>query len=142
VRAQVFPLCTRLISRCRYEEADGDKLLEASEKAVRDLEQQIVKLDDNITELQEEIAELRNNLASSDQRAQNIDNNIAFRKTEKQILELVVEIESIDLEEAARAKQQFDTKYKKAERERTENYGRVSSRRKVMRYRLTKQPIP
>jgi DNA repair protein RAD50 len=125
----VCPLsCGVLISILRYEEADGDKLLEASEKAVRDLEQQIAKLDDNIAELQEEIAKLRNDLASSDQRAQNIDNNIAFRKAEKQIKELIVEIESIDLEEAARAKQQFDTKYKKAERERTENYGRVSSK--------------
>lgn len=86
-------------------------------------------MDNEISELQQEIANLRNDLASSDQRAQNIDNNIAYRKAVKQIEELKVEIASIDLQEAARAKEQFDTKYKKAERERTENYGRVSRAR-------------
>lgn len=141
VCAKAFSFRPKLISHRRYEEADGDRLLEASENAVRDLEKQIAKLDDDISELQQAIADLRNDLASSDQRAQNIDNNIAFRKAEKQIQELVVEIESIDLEEAARAKQQFDTKYKKAERERTENYGRVSSKRKVISNRLIKQPL-
>ena len=109
----------------RYEHADGDKALEATEKAVRDLDHQIAQLDSDISDLQQEISNLRNDLASSGSRAQNIDNNIAFRKAVKQIQDLQKEIESIDLEEAARAKQQFDTKYQKAERERTENYGRV-----------------
>ncbi|GHJ86488.1 hypothetical protein NliqN6_2890 [Naganishia liquefaciens] len=109
----------------RYEDAEGDKSLEASEKAVRDLEHQIAQLDNDISDLQQEIANLRNDHASSDQRAQNIDNNIAFRTAIKQIKDLQTEIESIDLEEAARAKQQFDTKYQKAERERTELYGKL-----------------
>ena len=92
---------------------------------MRDLEHQIAQLDNDISDLQQEIANLRNDHASSDQRAQNIDNNIAFRTAIKQIKDLQTEIESIDLEEAARAKQQFDTKYQKAERERTELYGKV-----------------
>ncbi|KAI5452761.1 DNA repair protein rad50 [Naganishia albida] len=109
----------------RYEEANGDKLLEDCERAVRDLEKQLAQLDSDISDLQQEIADLRNDLASSDQRAQNIDNNILYRQAERQIQQLQVEIESIDLEEAARAKSQFDTKYKKAERERTETYAKL-----------------
>ncbi|KAJ9113857.1 hypothetical protein QFC19_000050 [Naganishia cerealis] len=109
----------------RYEDANGDELLSECEKAVRDLERQIGKLDGDISELQQEIASLRNDLSSSDQRAQNIDNNILYREAEHQIEQLKEEIEQIDLEEAARAKQQFDTKYQKAERERTETYGKL-----------------
>lgn len=90
------------------------------------MEKQIAELDSDISDLQQDIANLRNDLASSDQRAQNIDNNILYRQAERQIDQLQVEIESIDLEEAARAKSQFDTKYKRAERERTENYAKVS----------------
>lgn len=110
----------------RYEEANGDRLLEECERAVRDLEKQLAQLDSDISDLQQDIANLRNDLASSDQRAQNIDNNILYRNAERQIEQLRVEIEAIDLEEAARAKSQFDTKYKKAERERTENYAKAS----------------
>lgn len=90
------------------------------------MEKQLAQLDSDISDLQQDIANLRNDLASSDQRAQNIDNNILYRKAERQIGQLKVEIDAIDLEEAARAKSQFDTKYKKAERERTENYAKVS----------------
>ena len=109
----------------RYEDANGDKLLEDSEKLVRDLERQISQLDNEISDLQQEIAALRDDLSNSDQRAQNIDNNISYREAEQQIEQLKEEIDQIDLEEAARAKQQFDTKYQRAERERTETYAKV-----------------
>lgn len=92
---------------------------------MRELDRQIAKLDNDISELQQEIATLRDDLSNSDQRAQNIDNNIAYRQAEHQIEQLKEEIDQIDLEEAARAKQQFDTKYQRAERERTETYAKV-----------------
>ncbi|KAJ9116892.1 hypothetical protein QFC22_004549 [Naganishia vaughanmartiniae] len=109
----------------RYEDANGDQLLEDSEKLVRELDRQIAKLDSDISELQQDITSLREDLSNSDQRAQNIDNNISYRQAEHKIEQLKEEIDQIDLEEAARAKQQFDTKYQRAERERTETYGKL-----------------
>ncbi|KAJ9101852.1 hypothetical protein QFC21_003192 [Naganishia friedmannii] len=109
----------------RYEDANGDQLLGDCEKLVRELDRQVAQLDSDIADLQQEIATLRDDLSNSDQRAQNIDNNISYREAEHQIEQLKEEIDQIDLEEAARAKQQFDTKYQRAERERTETYAKL-----------------
>jgi DNA repair protein RAD50 len=76
--------------------------------------------------LQEEIAALSQQISESDNRRSTINSNLRYREAERKIFDLRKEIEEIDVDGAAKAKRDFETKYGQVDRERTAKHGKVS----------------
>jgi DNA repair protein RAD50 len=109
-----------------YADNDGDKRLRDCEQAVRDLDRQVHSRETALADLTDEIAKLSEQISQSTIEYTNLSENIRYREAQRAIKELDAEIETYDLEEAHRAKRQFETRYDAAEKARLSVHEKAS----------------
>jgi len=113
------------ICSARYDDEDGDDKLTEAEEAVKEVEREVIRVEEEVETLQEEIAILAQQVSESDNRRSTINSNLRYREADRKIAELQKQINALDVEGAAKAKKDFETKYGQAERERTTKLGKV-----------------
>jgi DNA repair protein RAD50 len=112
------------LSLCRYDDEEGDTRLTEAEETVKELERQVSRAEEEVESLQEEIAVFSQQISESDNRRSTINANIRYREAERKIADIQKEIESIDIDGAAKAKKDFDTRYDQANQHRTDQHGK------------------
>lgn len=84
---------------------DSNALLEEAKEEIKELEKQVEEAREKIAKIDKEISESGSTLS-------NLRENIRLRKLVTQIQETQTEIDSYDMEEAAKAKRTFQDKWK------------------------------
>lgn len=101
-----------LIDLSRYvREKRDDRLQQCNEKVV-ETGREIEELSDRIEALRTVIAKIDKEISESGTTTANLRENLRIRRAEQEIRKAKAEVEKYDLEDAARAKAQFQAKFK------------------------------
>lgn len=104
-----------------------EQQLEDCVEKVEQLRGDIERKNQEIEAVQAVIANIEKEIHESGSRVSNLRDNLRVRKLEKQIIETQANIDSYDMEEAARARRNFDEKYTLAKKEENDLNSEASS---------------
>lgn len=107
-----------------YEHAGGDVKLREAEQAVEAIKHQISDAENEMETIQQDIATIAQQASESDNRRATINSNLRFREAERMIAKLEDEINQIDIDAAAKAKRDFESRYERMEAERTDKHAK------------------
>lgn len=101
----------------RYVTQRGEQQLRDCEASIRQLSTDIEQRSRDIEVIREAAAKIEKEINESGSREANLRDNLRVRRLYKQIQDTQTEIESHDLEEAHRARRQFEQKYESAKKQ-------------------------
>ncbi len=101
-----------------YFDNGRDALLRDVEAKTRTIRRNISSRNEAIEEIREAVRKLEGEVSRSDTELSNISQNLRYREAQKLIKELQAQFSAIDLDEAHRAKSQYDERWTSAEKER------------------------
>lgn len=107
-----------------YENQNGDKKLAEVESEAKEISRQITGLENDVQSIGNEISKLSDQISQAQSRQKNIAENIRYRQSQTEISRIEAEIATHDLQEAHRAKRQFDSKWAAYEKERSDKHGK------------------
>jgi DNA repair protein RAD50 len=119
----------RLLTRaCSYERQRRARKLQECIQQVEDTEAQISAGQKTVDELRDDARAIEKEIHASGAIQANLRENARFRKLKREVVEIDREIAGLDLEEAGRAKRQFEAKWADAQERETKLLNVVSPR--------------
>jgi DNA repair protein RAD50 len=96
----------------RYIAEGNDRKIRETESSIEDIKQQILAGNDARTTIEATISNLQEELGKSESLKTNISANIRYRDQMKEIQKVQDELATIDLDAMAKARKEFNVKYK------------------------------
>lgn len=111
----------------RYVKEKTGRKIKECDKKIRELEAEISQLGLSIEQARDRIAALDKELNESSASMTNLRENLRVRKLMRDISETQAEIDSMDMEQAAKARRHFEEKYKVEKQRETQMQSQVST---------------
>jgi DNA repair protein RAD50 len=110
----------------RYIKDQGARKLKRCQEKIEDLQDALNRSTEDIAKLRADEDALAQEVSSANTTLSNLKDNIRLRKINRDIQEVETEKAGLDLEEASRARQQFDERYGPAKAQEEEANRQVS----------------
>lgn len=95
----------------RYVSEGNDRKIRENESQIDDLKREMSTAVDARDTIEKALQAIQEEIAKQENLRSNITQNMRYRKGEKEIIKVQEEIDSIDIESAAKARKEFVTKY-------------------------------
>lgn len=100
-----------------YRKAQGDRKLKGLQAKLISLQESIEEQLKDVNNLRQEMTKIDTEIASGSGTMANLRDNIRLRKLQRDIAVQAAKMASLNLDEASKARQQFEEKYSKAKEE-------------------------
>jgi DNA repair protein RAD50 len=111
----------------RYIAEGNDRKIRENESQIEDLKREMTAATEARAAVETNLQATLAELAKSESLRSNIIQNIRYRKGEKEIAKVQEQVDEIDIESAAKARKEFNTRYSKNLQEETHQQNAVSS---------------